>query len=129
MDHMNDACRAWIERAEAHFATAVRESTVLDLPNPSAVIYHSHWCVQAYLRARLAEAAVPFPHTPYLVVLLYICVDMQPTWDAFREHLRTLTSHAMDARDATQSITTERVHESLDLCTAFRSEAKQAWSA
>lgn len=123
---MTDACRSWAERAEAHFATALRESAAVDLPNPSAVIHHAHACVQAYLRSRLAEAAVPFPHTPYLVVLLYICVDMEPTWESFRDHLRTLTSHAMDARDATRAITPGQVNESLDLCTAFRAEARKA---
>ena len=122
---MNHACRAWAERAEAHFATAVRESTAMDLPNPSAVIYHSHACVQSYLRSRLAEASAPFPHTPYLVVLLYICVDLEPAWEAFRDHLRTLTSHTMDARDATKPIPEERPHEALDLCIAFRAEARK----
>jgi HEPN domain-containing protein len=123
---MVDECRAWTDRAEAHFATAVRESSVTDLSNPAAVVYHAHWCVQAYLRARLVEASVPFPHTPYLVVLLYICADMEPTWEAFRGHLRTLTSHAMDARDATRAIPPEKMNEALDLCTAFRAEARKS---
>ena len=123
---MIEASRAWADRAEAHFATAKREVAVTHEANPAAVIYSSHLCVQAYLRARLLQAEVPFPHTPHLVVLLYLCMDAEPSWEGFRDHLRTLTSHYMDTRDATKPVPPERVEECLSCCTAFRGEARKA---
>lgn len=125
---MNPASQLWTSRAEAHFATALRESTVEadQLPNPQAVLHHAHACVQAYLRARLAEAGVPFPETPYLVVLLYLCIDLEPAWEDFREHIRNLTTFLLDSEDPAREITTDRVHEALDCCMAFREIAKTA---
>ncbi|MBI4912938.1 MAG: HEPN domain-containing protein [Acidobacteria bacterium] len=123
---MNPAARAWTERAEAHGATARREHQATEDPNPAAVVYACHFCVQAYLRARLLEAEVPFPATPHLVVLLYLCMDLEPSWEEFRERLRRLTFHYMETRDATQPVPPDRVREALDICAAFRSAGRKS---
>lgn len=125
---MNPTCHAWIARAEAHFATALRESTVEpdQLPNEHAVLHHAHACVRDFLRARLAQEGIPFPETPYLVVLLYLCIDLEPDWEPFREHIRSLTTFLMDSEDPFIPIPPERVHEALQFCMAFRTVAKDA---
>lgn len=122
---MSPASQAWITRAEAHFATALRESTVdVDqLPNPQAVLYHTHASVQGFLRARLARERIPFPETPYLVVLLYLCMDLEPDWEQYREHIRSLTTFLMDSEDPEKDIPVDRVHDALDFCMAFRKAA------
>jgi hypothetical protein len=122
---MSPTSRAWTTRAEAHFATALRESTVEadQLPNPQAVLHHTHACVQGFLRARLAHAGIPFPETPYLVVLLYLCMDLEPGWEQYREHIRSLTTFLMDGEDPGREISAERVHEALEFCMAFRAAA------
>lgn len=125
---MTSNSRCWTDRAEAHFATALRESAVAEdlVPNPQAVIHHAHACVQALLRARLAEAGIPFPETPYLMVLLYLCVDLEPAWEEHREAIRTLTTRFMDAEDPANPIPPERITESLAFCRAFRGLALAA---
>ena len=122
---MSPTRQAWIARAEAHFATALRESTVEadQLPNPQAVLHHTHACVQGLLRARLAREGIPFPETPYLVVLLYLCMDLEPDWEQYREHIRSLTTFLMDSEDPEKDIPVDRVHEALDFCMAFRKAA------
>ena len=119
---MTPSSSGWTDRAEAHFATALRESAVADdlRPNPQAVIHHAHGCVQALLRARLAEAGIPFPETAYLVVLLYLCVDLEPAWEQHREAIRTLTTRFMDTEDPANPIPPERIQESLAFCRVFR---------
>ncbi len=128
---MTPTSRAWTARAEAHFATALRESAIEadQLPNPQAVLHHTHACVQGLLRARLAHAGIPFPETPYLVVLLYLCMDLEPDWEQYREHIRSLTTFLMDAEDPDQEISADRIHEALDFCMDFRKAAKVSLQA
>ncbi len=116
---MNEAARAWADRAEAHIATALRESQVPGLPHPAAVVQHAHACVQCALRSILAEASVPFPSTPHLGILLCLCADLDPAWEAFRGTLRTLTARALDAADPALPLPAERADEALRLCRAF----------
>jgi hypothetical protein len=125
---MTPTCLAWTGRAEAHLATALRESTVVadQGPNPQAVIHHAHACVQDFLRARLANAGIPFPETPYLVVLLYLCMDLEPEWEQYREHIRSLTTFLMDSEDPSRNISTKRLKEALDFCLAFRKAARES---
>lgn len=122
---MTPSSNGWTDRAEAHFATALRESAVAAdrVPNAQAVIHHAHACVQALLRARLAEAGIPFPETPYLVVLLYLCVDQEPAWEQHREAIRTLTTRYMDVEDPANPIPSEWIQDSLAFCQVFRSLA------
>lgn len=115
---MNAAAKAWADRADAHLATALRESRVPGLPHPEAVVLHAHACAQCALRSRLAEASVPFPTTPHLGILLCLCVDLDPGWEAFRGPLRTLTAHALDAADPTLPFPAARAEEALGLCEA-----------
>lgn len=123
---MNSAAQAWVNRAETHFATAHREWAQTEDRNPAVVVYCAHMCTQAYLRARLLQGNVEYPHTPHLVVLLYLCLDLEPAWESFRDHLRMLTSHDEATRDATQEVPPERVEECMNACTEFRSEARKA---
>jgi hypothetical protein len=125
---MNPICLAWTGRAEAHFGTALREFAVAadQLPNPQAVLYHTHACVQGFLRARLANAGIPFPETQYLVVLLYLCMEHEPEWEQFREHIRSLTTFLLDTDDPTKDVSCERMQEALDFCMAFRKAAQQS---
>lgn len=125
---MTSTVQDWIDRAEAHFATALRESAVEadQLPNPHAVLHHAHACVQGLLRARLTQAAIPFPETPFLVVLLYLCIDLEPGWETHREHIRSLTTFMLDAEDAGHGIPEERTHLALEACMAFRASALAA---
>lgn len=90
---------ALLERAEAELSTARREAQVSSDANPAAVCLHAHSSAVHGLRARLALAGQPFPSMPHPVVLLECCLDLEPSWDTFRNDLRMLHLSATDAMD------------------------------
>ena len=123
---MNSAAQAWALRAEAHFSTARREASALQEAHPAAVVHPAHACAEAYLKARLAEASLPFPATPHLVVLLYSCLDFHPEWEDFRASLRALTALAEESRDPEAQLTPGQGQAALVHCGSFRAEARKS---
>lgn len=93
------------------------------LPHPQAVVFHSHGCVRALLCARLVEEGYNFPDTQYLVVILSLCVELEPSWEFFREPLRTLTASHLDAQDPGRPMSLAWSSTALAICTAFRKAA------
>jgi HEPN domain-containing protein len=123
---MTPTTSALIAKAEMALATAEREMRVEDRPNFDAVCFHSERCAERYLKARLHEAGVPFPEsTRHLVVLLQLCLDLDPGWEVFRPHLRKLTTHGFQADDLNVLTSREAARESLHLCTEFRFTARR----
>lgn len=106
-----------IHRAELEFGTAFREMNEKGEANFTAVCHHAALCAVHYLQARLAVAGLPFPSTPHPVVLLECCLDLEPTWEGFRQDLRMLYLNAHD----TQALEAE----DLDLAAAVSMEALQ----
>ena len=89
---MKELSARWIAKAEAHLATAMRELAVKRGANPDAVCLHAHLCVENYLMARLQEGTIDFPTTSHLAVLLYLCADIEPSWESHRSHLSRLSA-------------------------------------
>ena len=118
---MNPMTAALVTKAEMALATASREMQVQDRPNFDAVCLHSELCAERYLKARLHEAGIPFPETTrHLVVLLQLCLDLDPAWEVFRTHLRKLTTHGFQAGEPESHTPRDTARESLHLCTEFR---------
>lgn len=115
---------AFVAKAEHALATAEREAAVRDRPNFDAVCLHSERCAERYLKATLLEAGIPFPDTRHLVVLLQLCLDLDPHWEHFRHHLRLLTTHGFQVEEADSVVTLEMAQESLDLCQEFRTAVR-----
>jgi HEPN domain-containing protein len=115
---------ALVTKAEMAMATARREMQVTDRPNFDAVAFHSGQCAERYLKASLIEGGITFPDTRHLVVLLHLCLDRNPTWEAFRHHLCLLTTHGCLADAPDQVIPRATAEESLQLSLEFRASVR-----
>jgi HEPN domain-containing protein len=122
---MNPTTRAWATKAEADLATAERELQVQENPNFDAVCYHAKECALNYLKARLEAAEVAFPITSHLVVLLELCLELEPGWESFREHLRFLTTSANQSLEADSQTDLGVATQAVEMTKAFREEVKR----
>jgi len=116
---------AWARKAEADLATAGRELQVRDDPNFDAVCYHAKECALNYLRARLQESDIEFPSTAHLVVLLELCLDLEPDWDNLRDNLRVLTYASNQILDPENRANRPNASEAFDMAKGFRDEVRQ----
>lgn len=121
---MHELTEAWIRKAERDLGTAVREMAIQEDPNHEAVCLHAHLCVECYLKARLQEMDVPFPETRHLVVLLHLCLDVEPEWEDLKEPLRTLTHYGFRLGDPEAGLGEEEAQASLATAREFRSRAR-----
>lgn len=116
---------AWARKAEADLSTAGRELQIRDDPNFDAVCYHAKECALNYLRARLQEAEIEFPSTPHLVVLLELCLDLEPDWDQLRDNLRILTYASNQILDPESRANRKTAGEAYEMAKGFRDEVRQ----
>jgi HEPN domain-containing protein len=123
---MNPMSKAWAIKAEADLATAEREAKVVEDPNFEAVCYHAKECALHYLRARLEEAEISFPLTSHLVVLLELCLELEPAWDASRHDLRFLTIAANQSLEPDSHTNRKVALQALEMARNFRDEARQS---
>lgn len=123
---MKAMAKAWVEKAEADYGTAQREQKNKKDANYDAVCLHAELCAERYLKARLAEDDIPFPSTRHIVVLLMLCVDLEPKWDAFREQIRTLSSFAIELEDADMVADEKMAEIAMAACEAFRTAARKS---
>lgn len=121
---MKTMTQAWAVKAEADLATAEREVKVADDPNYDGVCYHAKECVLNYLKARLEEAEIPFPVTSHLVVLLELCLELEPSWESFREHLRFLTTAANQSLEPDSGINRKTAVQAVEMARNFRDTAR-----
>jgi HEPN domain-containing protein len=121
---MKPLTMAWAMKAEADLSTAGRELQVRDDPNFDAVCYHAKECALNYLRARLQEAEIEFPSTAHLVVLLELCLDLEPSWDVLRDNLRILTYASNQILDPENRANRKNASEAYDMAKGFRDEVR-----
>src|SRR5713226_9024734 len=69
----------WVAKAEGDWDAAQREYRARKRPNYDAACFHAQQCAEKYLKARLCEAAAPFPPTQNLVALLVLVLAHEPT--------------------------------------------------
>jgi HEPN domain-containing protein len=123
---MKPMTRAWAVKAEGDLATAEREAKVKDDPNFEAVCHHAKECALHYLRARLEEAEIPFPLTSHLVVLLELCLELEPSWDGSRNDLRFLTTSANQSMEPDSHTNRKIAQQALEMARSFREEARRS---
>ena len=122
---MKDLSARWIAKAEAHLETATRELAVKKNANPDAVCLHAHLCVENYLMARLQEGDINFPTTSHLAVLLYLCADIEPSWESHRSHLSKLSAINRIILEPEESATLDMAKEALEHASRFRGTARK----
>ena len=117
---MKAAAREWIEKAEADFSSAGRESRARKNPNYDAACFFTQQCVEKYLKARLTLAGKPIPKTHDLSALLDLVLPLEPLWEVFRPQLEVLTSYAVVFRYPGESATRERAKSAIADAKAIR---------
>ena len=122
---MKDLSARWIAKAEANLETARRELAVKKGANPDAVCLHAHLSVENYLKARLQEGDINFPTTSHLAVLLYLCADIEPSWESHRSHLSKLSAINRIIQEPEESATQGMAKEALEHASKFRDTARK----
>jgi len=121
---MNVLSREWVEKAEADFATAMRESRARKFPNFDAVCFHAQQCVEKYLKAILIDTRKSFAKTHDLEFLLDDILPAFPIMEAARSDLQTLTQYAVQYRYPGESADKEEAKEAVKIVKRVRKELR-----
>ena len=116
----------WVAKAEADFATALRECRVRKNPNYDGICFHYQQCAEKYLKARLCEAEIPFGKIHDLVALLEQVLNVEPNWEIFREDLSYLSDFAVAFRYPGESADKTFAVEARRLYSFFRKTARSS---
>ena len=123
---MKSITREWVDKAEADFATALREFIVRPDPNFDAVCFHSQQSAEKLLKARLQEADIAFRKTHDLTVLLDLALSVEPTWETLRSELESLTVYAVEYRYPGPFADESEAQTALETCRKVRSVVRAA---
>jgi HEPN domain-containing protein len=116
----------WVAKAEGDFATASREVRSRNAPNYDAACFHAQQCAEKYLKARLQEAGIAFPHTHDLDALLTLVLPVEPGWLALRPALVSLTVYAVAYRYPGATADKATARQALKFCRDVRLAARAA---
>ena len=123
---MKPITREWVDKAEGDFAIANREVEIKTNPNYDAVCFHCQQCAEKYLKARLQEADVYFGKTHDLSALLDLLLTIEPTWNALRSDLQTLTAFAVSYRYPGDSADETEAREAVAKCKNVRDVVRKS---
>jgi HEPN domain-containing protein len=116
----------WIEKAEADFASAIREFRARTRPNYDDTCFHSQQCIEKYLKARLQEADIPFEKTHNLMALLDGVLKVEPLWEQLRPRLSELSVFSSSFRYPGESSDKETARRALSICRKLRQAMRAA---
>ena len=88
----------WITKAEGDFYSSGREWRARKHPNYDSACFHAQQMAEKYLKGFLQEHGVPFPKTHNLMVLLNLCLSVDPTIDLQRPILLLLDRYSVRFR-------------------------------
>jgi HEPN domain-containing protein len=117
---MKASTREWVDKAEADFASALREMRARRQPNYDAACFHAQQCVEKYLKGRLVQANIRFSKTHNLDRLLDMILPQEPLWSVFRPMLIELNRYAVAYRYPGESATRELAKTAVANCKAVR---------
>jgi len=110
----------WMEKAEGDWVSLNREITAQNRPNYDLVCFLCQQCAEKYLKARLQEAAIEFPKTHDLVLLLGLVVPIEPLWTALDQSMRILKNYAVRYRYPGDTASQQDAQEAKNNCEAVR---------
>lgn len=122
---MKPATLEWIEKAEADFRSAQRESRVRQHPNYDLICFLSQQCAEKYLKARLVEAGKTFAKIHDLEELLDSVLRIEPHLENLRPGLASLTDHAVVFRYPGESATKEVARAAFANCSEARAAIRR----
>jgi len=115
----------WVAKAEGDFALIERECQVTENPNYDGICFHAQQCAEKYLKARLCEVDITFNKIHDLVALLDQVLEVEPTWESFREDLAYLSDFAVAFRYPGESADAESAFDAQRRCHRFRNAARK----
>jgi len=123
---MKPIASEWVAKAEGDFAIAQRESQVSDNPSYDGICFHYQQCAEKYLKAVLCEADITFSKIHDLVALLEQALEVEPSWETFRQDLAYLSDFAIAFRYPGESADAESAFDAQKRCQPFRNAARKA---
>jgi len=123
---MKPLTREWVKKAEGDYDTAQRELRARKSPNFDSAAFHAQQCVEKYLKARLQEAGMMFPHTHDLEILLRLAIPIEPLWAGLTASAKLLTQYAVNTRYPGSAVTRAQAKDSYVRCREVRSLARQS---
>lgn len=121
---MNELSLEWIEKAEADYATALRERRVRKSPNFDAVCFHAQQYIEKYLKAILVQQKMLITKTHDLEYLLDSILPFYPTMEAARSDLQLLTQYAVQYRYPGESADMEEASDAVKVLNRVRKELR-----
>lgn len=121
---MNETVREWLAKAEADYATAQRELTVIEGFNADAVCFHSQQCVEKLLKAILIDRGVVPSRTHDLERLCATLASVDPRCSWSVEDLRFLTRAAVAFRYPGESADREDATRALEVASGLRARLR-----
>ena len=123
---MKPLTREWVRKAENDFKVAAQITRRRKDVVPDAACFFCQQCVEKYLKARLIESGIQFPRTHDLLLLLNLCVQVEPLWTAYARAVDAMTDYAVDFRYPGHSATLREAKKALKHCGSLRAEARRS---
>jgi len=87
---MKPLTQEWIDKADADYATMLRESRARKKRNLDGACFHGRQCVERYLKGSLVESEVSLPRTNDLLALWALNLSVHPDWDFLEKEMEFL---------------------------------------
>ena len=123
---MNPIASEWIAKAEADYASALRELRARKNPNYDSACFHAQQCVEKYLKGIMQARDVFFSKTHDLCVLLDACLETYALWESFRPDFKMLTQYAVLFRYPGESATKAEAKQAVLATAKLREEFQSA---
>lgn len=102
----------WVAKAEADFASMLREASVAESPNHDLVCFLAHQAAEKYLKGVLCEDGIPFPKTHDLNKLSALLSAPRQCPAQFAESLSRLDRYSVEFRYPGSSATSDLAADS-----------------
>ena len=116
----------WIKKAEADFASMMREMNAAKDFNYDLVCFLAQQSVEKYLKASLCENSIPFPKTHDLNELTALLPENLNFPESFRSTVSSLDRYAVEFRYPGASATQGLAAEAVEGASAFRDWCRKA---
>ena len=116
----------WVAKAEGDYVTAMREYRARKQPNYDSACFHAQQCIEKYLKGVLRAHRIAFAKTHDLAVLLKMCLDVDPLWEAWREGMETVSHYAVQFRYPGETATRDKARRAIEIMKRTRDELRSA---
>lgn len=117
---MKPATKEWVDKAEADFICAQRESRARRQPSYDDICFHVQQCIEKYMKARLIEENRTFPKIHDLSKLLDLLLSLEALWADLRPTLIMISEYAVMYRYPGESATKTQALTAFRECKKIR---------